>query len=517
MVVDEDMTQAAQRGEIALESVQGQMTMEIENVKVGRKEEERGAEGERGTDPDAVEDEEGMVVDEDVNQGDTVSNTVEPRQGEASLEIQMVVVEDPNSGDILPNNPQPGQEEAPMEIEEVVNRVAADKVLVKQEPTTSVLLRDTLHGKSKALPEIIDLTLDSDDDEDVAPPRPLITSRTSAPAPPRHCPSQGTESTRTGPSYDMSDHPVPMDIDPVAVDPQPEPSTHLHRQEADPHPGASSSGVRRAAPASAPTLVKPSLAGHFRIVGTDCDYSNTRLREVVLHNDGGTELGSWATILAHLQLLPGGKGPASPPMADPVSVERWSEIYEALRDYYLWYLAPSSDAEPPLANNSEGSVDTIADAMTVDVPSERGICPVTDAAETPSLQLPSSSLGESGIERHIPRVGILLDPATCRSIFAVDKIKAEEIISDGPPPPRQLNRTHKELLFPLCDQELECSSCQVQSGEPESACKYPTTTSLEVLSAHMEEVHSEVLDLLFAQTEGMDDDEIRRWWLEDSD
>ncbi|KAJ7031162.1 hypothetical protein C8F04DRAFT_1111772 [Mycena alexandri] len=523
MVLDGDVDERTRRGD----SVSGVRRGDIVSgsVESGQREEQMVLDGdvdERTRRGDSVS---------GVRRGDIVSDSVESGQREEQMVIDGDVdertrrgdsVSGARRGDNVAGNVEPEQKGEQMMVEEDVVQNAFNKVLVKQEPATSIPLANKPPVDSNH-PEIIDLTLDSDD-EDAAPPRPLSTSAASVPVSPIH-PVKETEPQRDEPLHDgSSDRPDPMDV-PMSEDTDPldtfaDPSTQFHRQDTGLDPGASPGTP--SAPVSPPTLVKPSAAGYFRIVGTDFDYSDEHLLKIVLRNNGvnnNSRDGDWGAILAQLQLTSNGHSPS----ADTFELSRWYKTVDALRDYYAWYLAPRSslteDMVPPPANNSsedavEPPRDTLAppvvSAAVAEVSPERETCRIADASRAPSLPGSSGELAERAIDSvsHCASTP-LLDPAICKNTFRPDKIKVEE--NGNVLDVRELIEPQLLLVFPYHegDSEYICTWCPT---ELQRATNYPVDTPLEELSAHVKGAHPVMFELLLAQTQGMDRDTVQVWF-----
>ncbi|KAJ7755168.1 hypothetical protein B0H16DRAFT_1541292 [Mycena metata] len=427
--------------------------------------------------------------------GDVVSDGVESGQREEQMVLDGDVDERARRGDSVPGTRsgdnvsgviEPDQRGEQMAVEEDVVPPPSTKVFVKQEPPTSIPLINKPPVNSSH-PEIIDLTLDSDD-EDAAPPRPLKPSVASVPAPPIS-PVEESEPQAPG------DRPVPVDLpmDTDLLDAVPDPSTPLHRQDAaDPDPGASSGEQERPPSASAspptPTLVNPSAAGYFRIVGTDFDYSDEHLLKIVLRTNGVNDNprdGDWSTILAQLQIT-------SPPSTDTFELGRWYKTADALRDYYVGYLAPPRSAlTQDVDMEGPGGPEPQNSFMPSGIPAA-----VADVASWGSEDI--------GIDRFTPPpdAAPLLDPAVCRNTVLQEKDKNV----------RQLNEPQLQLVFPYHDGDPEhaCSWCAELPSQ--RATIYPLGTSLEELSAHVEDVHPVPFERLLAETQGLDRDGVEAWF-----
>ncbi|KAK7002207.1 hypothetical protein R3P38DRAFT_3042044 [Favolaschia claudopus] len=81
---------------------------------------------------------------------------------------------------------------------------------------------------------------------------------------------------------------------------------------------------------------------------------------------------------------------------------------------------------------------------------------------------------------------------------------------------RNLMQIHLEVLWTYCEgaSYIACNPCASMDTPP---FEVPLTTSLQDLTRHSESLHADFCDAILAKTEGMTDEQIREWWLSDTD
>ncbi|KAJ7123203.1 hypothetical protein C8R44DRAFT_785574 [Mycena epipterygia] len=343
--------------------------------------------------------EEEQVLDEGGAIGDTPTPVVVPN---ALLQRKEQVLDE---GEAIGDEPMPvvvpngllQREQVLDEGEASVDTPMPVVVQVKEEPASVHLVaRSGIEKPAKVArsgsgitqkPEIIDLTLDDSDDEDVAAFVPVVAnSSASMPATP------AAALSTSGPAVDATtpevvtllddelvgddDELFPEENADVLVSSEPDVSmgeetdtsaTDLHPQpngptliiDVDLDPPPSSAIGEPPVPASSPPtglVTSASALGYFRVAGADFNYSDKRLRELVaLHNCTTTGTSGWGGILSELLVTTRSNG------KDPFEKGRWQETVEALRDYYVRCLlcedtvgAASDVVVPPLIRESPG-------------------------------------------------------------------------------------------------------------------------------------------------------------------
>ncbi|KAK6996833.1 hypothetical protein R3P38DRAFT_3067932 [Favolaschia claudopus] len=81
---------------------------------------------------------------------------------------------------------------------------------------------------------------------------------------------------------------------------------------------------------------------------------------------------------------------------------------------------------------------------------------------------------------------------------------------------RNLMQIHLEVLWTYCEgaSYIACNPCASMDTPP---FEVPLTTSLKDLTSHSEDLHADFCDAILAKTKGMTDEQIREWWLNDTD
>ncbi|KAF7331035.1 hypothetical protein MVEN_02443800 [Mycena venus] len=399
-----------------------------------------------------------------------LGHLVDPRQEEEEEEEQLMVQEGSDLDDGLQTEEQAEQTERREEPEQH----AAEEVMAVDGEDWNAPWPETIQIKVESTdvpvvvpinierPDIIDLTLDDSDDEDAG------TSEGAA----RHI-LEG--------AYDKDGDDAPMDIGPSF-----EPSTDSLPQTSSSTPiNVDGDPDRVSSAALESPLIEPSAPGHFSITGTDFDFTDETLQEIVDQNREENDVTKkWGTILASLMILV-----RSSNARDEVRIEQWAEIIEALRDYYTRYavlsLGRSDDRRPKSARQ------------------EQPILPADHSME-------ASEDFRMDIAAQCP---VLADPTECRDTLQLIKIKAEIGDFDGlavtPPCARRLNQSHLDVIFPTLGNEptIQCVAC-LEEEKYECLAETP----LEEMSAHVEKQHPRLFERILAATEGMSHEEIVQWF-----
>ncbi|KAJ7476948.1 hypothetical protein B0H11DRAFT_2031355 [Mycena galericulata] len=438
--------------------------------------------------------------------------------------------------------------------------VASDTVKVKEEKLSvcippEIVAPPKTRLSGRGMPpsmgaEVIDLTLDDSDDEDAhVPIPPPATSSASMPVAP------AAVVDNSDPLVDeiMQDEPVPNDSVPMDEETDPlgdsmdlEPpldvESRSNTMDIDEDLDAPTSAE---APPDTTGLVVPSISapGHFRIDDTDYDYPDARLTELVLlngaQNDPTTH--DWGTILAHLQLTD--KRSSN----KPFSVEVWRATVDALREYYMQFLAPYVDTAPTLQQREESDTlilgasvsnpgtppaahdrDSVVDEGHESAP--RGRTPGSETRATLKIAIDHSRsppiTTPTTIGSDDPR---LLDPSECRTALPLPNVKIEQDavqglgleIGDGvrcQPGGRRLKQMHLDIVFPRCGgQFLECVMCLGDGCMGLSSLNRPPTEFYLDLREKYEWPYQSPLDVLSAhliliQTAGMNAIQMQEWF-----
>ncbi|KAJ7499707.1 hypothetical protein FB451DRAFT_1206252 [Mycena latifolia] len=438
-------------------------------------------------------------------------------------------------------------------------------------------------GKPPSGAEIIDLTFDSDDEEASTPavtaPSASKTDRASrAPPPGAGCADDKLQESDGDGEELVTEDSVPMDppivdLEPptdlhsrasipprmsidvalnpsdgeqghVAVPKDPpitdfEPPTDVHSQPRtyiDVDSNASGTADAKTPPPAAtsltPGLIEPSsMPEHFRIAGTDFDYPDARLRDIVQQYDGEKDqtTRTWGGILAHLQLI---MRPTTRPSApdgprDAFVKAQWPETVEALRGYYARYVVPRKAMVSGVTAQSAVPVEDARDMLDcVPIPVTAGATlegrPAADPGRgpTPNMQAPSrdtpathnTEAGATAPTAEPPITALnagtrLVDPSTCKNAPPRAKVKIEEGVLDVAILGR-LSKTHVDNLFAPEKGKLACSLCAFVGLHYTREDPSPP----EQLSNHLEAQHPDMLGRILDATAGMDDVQVCDWF-----
>ncbi|KAJ7165594.1 hypothetical protein C8R43DRAFT_986994 [Mycena crocata] len=401
--------------------------------------------------------------------------------------------------------------------------VKQEKVSVRVPPKTG-----TQAPKAGRKPEIIDLTLDDSDDEDSASaprPRPPAASSSSSRLPSASAASTSSIAPATRLPRASVNHPQPQGSKP-AIKPAnakvkaftatpSQPSTSRRDPQSSVNdPGPSYEG-----------LVERSKPGHFRIAGTDFDYSDTSLTEIVpRYGNVG-----WGGILAQLELTaPTGI------VSTPFDQGQWNRTVLALRDYFTLYLAPRESGPSGPERSTESPerrdiivLDGVPITMSAAATFEQQVGDTGQRATPGRGQQPQAPiLSASGppvvdIANVAPRAASaadrpsLTDPDECKNATLPVKVKKEDVVVLDDASVSHLNQVLLSHFFPRdLHDTVSCAACIIDD-ELEVKYKPPFRTPKKELWTHMETAHPETLTEILEQTAGMDSEKINKYFLED--
>ncbi|KAF7301014.1 hypothetical protein MIND_00665000 [Mycena indigotica] len=242
-------------------------------------------------------------------------------------------------------------------------------------------------------------------------------------------------------------------------------------------------------PASTHPLVRPSPSkpDHFYLVASDVDVANEILLRCV---DPGSDAANtdWNSVLAHIGLL-------GVPQNTKHDEELWRQTAPALREYYVQYVAPTTDVPE---NDTGPIIPQESSALTQSGP--KASLAVESAVETLPLEAPDA------------HVGPLLDPGVCKS--TQHPIKLEDI-SSGILEERMLAMCLTQVCFPPFSQHMipcvQCWEKRKAEGGKGDAFELPQNASRRQRSNHIRQHHPEVFDLIVENTAGMSDEEQEQW------